>query len=220
MKHSNGLNDGKPSWQRPEKQFFLDDDVVLLARKMLGMKILSLVDGNLSAGLIVETEAYAGITDRASHASGGRRTSRTEPMYGPGGIAYIYLCYGIHALLNVVTNQPDIPHAVLIRGILPLDGIEFMESRLGRKLKPNGADGYGPGRVTRLLGIDCGLNGTDLTQSQRLWLESCGLMIDDKLIKITPRIGVQYAGSDAFLPYRFIIDHSVATNALKKAVTG
>lgn len=217
MEHLNGLNEGGISWQRPEKKFFLDSDVVRIARNLLGMKLSSMVGGKLTSGLIVETEAYAGVHDRASHASGGRRTRRTETMYQQGGVAYIYLCYGIHALFNVVTNQREIPHAVLVRGILPYEGIDVMESRIGQRLRSGGQDGSGPGKVTRLLGIDCGSNGTDLNESRNIWLESCGLIFDDALIKVTTRIGVSYAGSDALLPYRFLLDPSALLIALKKA---
>ena len=219
MAPSNGLIEDIPLWHRPGRQFFLDTDVVLLARRLLGMKLVSLIDGQLTSGLIVETEAYAGESDRASHASGGRRTQRTLTMYEKGGTAYIYLCYGIHALFNVVTNQPGIPHAVLVRGILPMEGTDIMELRLGRKLKPAGRDGNGPGKLTKLLGIACGLNGIDLTESHRLWIESGSLHFENKVIKVTPRIGVGYAGNDAGLPYRFIVDTSTAESALKKAAT-
>jgi len=218
MEHSNGLSGDKLFWQRPGPQFFLDSDVVLTARRLLGMKLSSMAGGKLTSGLIVETEAYAGEDDRASHASGGRRTMRTETMYQKGGVAYIYLCYGVHALFNVVTNQAEIPHAVLVRGILPFEGIDVMESRIGRSLKPENTDGSGPGKVTKLLGIDCGLNGTSLIESRMIWLESGSLLMDDIPVKATPRIGVGYAGPDALLPYRFILDSEVLLSKLKKAV--
>lgn len=219
MEPLNGLNNGKRFWQKPEPRFFLDDDVVQVARRLLGMKLISFIDGNLTSGLIIETEAYAGEYDLASHASGGRRTKRTETMYGRGGVAYIYLCYGLHSLFNVVTNQQGVPHAVLVRAIMPFEGTEIMESRIGRRLKPNGSDGTGPGKVTRLLGIDYRLNGTDLTESRSLWIESCGLTFENDLVKVMPRVGVDYAGSDALLPYRFIVTHYAAANAIKKAIT-
>ena len=97
--------------------FYQSDDVVFLARSLLGKSLLTFLDGKLTGGIITETEAYAGINDKASHAYGGRKTKRTEVMYREGGVCYVYLCYGIHYLFNVVTGKKDVPHAVLIRGI-------------------------------------------------------------------------------------------------------
>ena len=121
------------------RSFYLATDVVDLARELLGKVILTEVDGLRTSAIITETEAYAGETDKASHAFGGRRTARTEVMYAQGGTAYVYLCYGIHHLFNVVTNQRDVPHAVLVRAAAPLEGITVMQDRLGR----------GPGRLLK-----------------------------------------------------------------------
>lgn len=216
MEHSGGLNNMKPLWLKPARAFFAEEDVVLIARRMLGMKLVSKIGGKLTSGIITETEAYAGITDRASHAFGGKRTPRTEVMYGMEGIAYIYLCYGIHALFNVVTNHTDIPHAVLVRGIFPCDGINVMEERIKRAIIKPLKEGNGPGRVTRLLGIDCALNGVDLIENDILWLETCGMEFEESDIFVSHRIGVGYAGADALLPYRFIVNGITAMDRIKK----
>ena len=114
------------------ESFYAREDVVKIARELLGKVLVTNFNGILTSGMIVETEAYAGTTDKASHAYGGRRSARTEIMYMPGGTAYVYLCYGIHHLFNVVTNAINIPHAILIRGIEPIDGIETMLARRGK----------------------------------------------------------------------------------------
>ena len=112
--------------------FFLRSNVVNIARDLIGKYIYTIFDEKLTGGIITETEAYNGIVDRASHAFGGRRTDRTEIMYKRGGLAYVYLCYGIHSLFNVVTNKDGIPHAVLIRAIFPIEGVELMRKRRGK----------------------------------------------------------------------------------------
>jgi DNA-3-methyladenine glycosylase len=167
-------------------------------------------------GCIVETEAYAGIVDKASHAYNHRLTRRTEVMYRKGGIAYIYRCYGIHALLNVVTSAEGIPHAVLIRGVVPVDGQDIMESHLIRKIDLL-KDGIGPGRLTRLMGISMDLNGTSLDGGNVLYIEDKHLKLEPKAILQGPRIGVDYAGDDALLPYRFRIEASYALEGIKRA---
>ncbi|MBE0649126.1 MAG: DNA-3-methyladenine glycosylase [Bacteroidales bacterium] len=190
--------------------FYLQPDVVSLARDLLGKRLSTRIEGEKTSGIITETEAYAGITDRASHAFGGRKTRRTEIMYVKGGTAYVYLCYGMHSLFNVVTNQEGIPHAVLIRAIEPFEGIEIMKQR--RKKEKIGIDfSNGPGKVTEALGIHFSYSGLDLTQipsdSERpaIWIEDVGKMIPADQILVTPRIGVGYAGEDASLPYRFLL---------------
>lgn len=187
--------------------FYTRDDVTTIARELLGKRLFSYSAGRLTSGLITETEAYAGETDRASHAFGGRHTKRTDTMYQRGGIAYIYFCYGIHSLLNVVTNERGTPHAVLIRGILPDAGTEIMSERIGRKVSFK--EGIGPGRVTKLLGITFADDREDLITGEKIGIEETGIKIPDNKIIITPRIGVDYAGEDALLPYRFLIDHTV-----------
>ena len=109
--------------------FYQRDDVLLISHELLGKVLCTNFHGKLTSGIIVETEAYAGITDKASHAYGGRRTKRTKTMYASGGTAYVYLCYGIHHLFNIVTNKENIPHAVLIRAIQPRVGIDIILQR-------------------------------------------------------------------------------------------
>jgi len=186
------------------KEFYLQDDVVGVAKDLLGKFLFTRIDGALTGGIITETEAYAGESDRASHAWNGRRTARTEVMYGEGGVAYVYLCYGIHSLFNIVTNACGIPHAVLIRGIYPVEGLPVMCERTGKK-KLSLLSGTGPGRVSRILGIHFSHTGTMLT-GDMIWLEDRGVIVGEDDVKATARIGVEYAGEDALLPYRFLVD--------------
>jgi DNA-3-methyladenine glycosylase len=132
-------------------------------------------------------------------------------MFKEGGIAYVYLCYGIHSLFNIVTNEAGIPHAVLIRGIEPTVGIEVMKERRGVK-KVGAGFCIGPGKVAKALGIHYSHSGVVLDyvsdrQDVKIWLEERDLMIPEEKIIITPRIGVDYAGEDALLPYRFYINY-------------
>jgi len=193
-----------------EKSFYLNEDVVEVARLLLGKVLVTNFDGQITSGVIVETEAYAGVTDKASHAYGGRITKRNEVMYKEGGSAYVYLCYGIHSLFNVVTNVSGIPHAVLIRGIIPVDGIDLMIERAG-KVKLHPADGIGPGKVSKLLGIHYSHSGLSLIGSNdgnfntKIWIEDRGDLVAGSIVA-GKRIGVDYAGEDALLPYRFLID--------------
>ena len=192
--------------EKLDRAFYEREDTIAIARELLGKLIITRFNGVETIGRIVETEAYCGITDRASHAFNNRRTARTEIMYRYGGIAYVYLCYGIHHLFNVVTGKEDKPHAVLIRAIEPVSGMEEMLSRTGRA-KWDKSIGSGPGNVTRALGIITSHSGYSL-QDEELFLAQDGFLLSDKNIIVTPRIGVDYAGEDAFLPYRFVIaDH-------------
>jgi DNA-3-methyladenine glycosylase len=184
------------------REFYLREDVVQVAKDLLGKYIITRFNGLMRGGIICETEAYEGVTDRASHAFGGRRTGRTEVMFGEGGIAYVYLCYGIHSLFNIVTNKQDIPHAVLIRGIIPVTGQDLLQTWDREEVIP-GVYCSGPGKVSKLLGIHYSHTGTDLTGNE-IWLEDRGLVVTGEIIA-GPRIGVEYAGEDALLPYRFRI---------------
>lgn len=183
--------------------FFERSDVVDIARELIGKKLVTHFDDDLTSGIITETEAYNGIVDRASHAFGGKRTSRTEIMYGSAGIAYVYLCYGIHSLFNVVTNKKDVPHAVLVRAIYPLEGIERIRARRKVKLPLKKICG-GPGTVSQGLGIHFSHSGMQLT-GNKIWVEDLGIKIKSADITAGPRVGVDYAGEDAQLPYRFIL---------------
>ena len=184
------------------ESFYIRKDVIKIARDLLGKVLVTKFDGIRTSGIIVETEAYAGTSDKASHAHGGRRTTRTEVMYMQGGTAYVYLCYGIHHLFNVVTNMHGIPHAVLIRAIEPLEGINTMLERRGKdKLTP--ALTAGPGALSQALGIDTLRTGISLLGSD-IFIEK-GVKIEDKDIIAGTRVGVAYAKEDALLPYRFYI---------------
>ena len=184
------------------RRFYRRDDVVAIAREMLGKVICTRIDGVDTQVVITETEAYAGTNDRASHAFGGRRTQRTQPMFEPGGVAYVYLCYGIHHLLNIVTGSRDEPHAVLVRAGLPLVGVEHMLKRRGRDRVDKRLLG-GPGSLAKAMGITTALTGEDLS-GDILWIEDQGVRIADENISVGPRIGIDYAGDDATLPYRFV----------------
>jgi DNA-3-methyladenine glycosylase len=185
------------------QSFCLGSDVVAISKALLGKYLFTSIDGEITGGFIVETEAYNGVVDRASHAFGNRRTKRTEVMFGEGGVAYIYLCYGIHEMLNIVTSVEGHAQAILIRAIEPTEGIEIMLARKNMEvLKPNIT--AGPGSVAKALGIDRRLNGISL-QSDELWIEDRGLSFTDDQIAAVPRIGVAYAGQDALLPYRFYV---------------
>lgn len=183
--------------------FYDRDDVVLIAQELMGKVLCTNVDGIITKGIITESEAYAGTTDKASHAYGGRRTDRTEIMFGKPGLSYVYLCYGVHSLFNVVTNKQDIPHAVLVRGILPLEGIETIVSR--RKTKePLHRIADGPGKLTKALGIEFRQhNNLDLL-GDSVWIEDHSIEVNPAEIEIGARIGIDYAEEDALLPYRFL----------------
>lgn len=186
--------------------FYSRSNVLTIAKELLGKYLFTNFDGILTGGIITETEAYQGETDRASHAFGGRKTARTAIMYGDPGYAYVYLIYGIHSLFNVVTNQSGTPHAVLIRALYPTEGIEhMMERRKTKKHRPAELC-TGPGTVSMALGIHFSQTGTSLLNDQ-IWIEDHQLKIPKALIQIGPRIGVDYAGEDAKLPYRFRIEH-------------
>ena len=186
--------------------FYQREDVLVISRELLGKVLCTNFHGKLTSGIIVETEAYAGITDKASHAYGGRRTKRTETMYAKGGSAYVYLCYGIHHLFNIVTNKENIPHAVLIRAIQPRDGIEIMLQRRNKK-KVDQSLTAGPGSLTRALGITVKDSGTFLMDNL-IWLEDQNINYTNQDILATPRVGVQYAGKDAQNPWRFQVENS------------
>jgi DNA-3-methyladenine glycosylase len=192
------------------RSYYLNQDVVFLAKDLLGKYLVTQFDGKLTSGIIAETEAYAGVTDRASHAYGNRRTARTEIMYCHGGTAYVYLCYGVHSLFNIVTNDRDIPHAILIRGIVPAEGTGIMLQRTG-KASVTKKFGIGPGNVSKALGIHYSMTGLDLTRKPQgknddgIWLEDRGFVADPAKILVTTRIGVQYSGEDSARPYRFVL---------------
>ena len=186
---------------RLSASFYAEDDVVAVARDLLGKVLCTRLNGQPTKAIIVETEAYAGVTDKASHAYGGRRTKRTEPIYGQGGTAYVYLCYGLHHLFNVVTNQAETPHAVLIRAGIPVTGTGRMLKRRNRA-KVDKTLLAGPGSLAKALGITIEHTGLSLMNGQ-IWIEDHGTDVADDAVTIGPRVGVDYAGEDALRPYRF-----------------
>ena len=208
-----------------DNAFYDRPGVVTVARDLLGKVLVTEFDGRRTSGRIVEVEAYNGVGDRASHAWSGRRTRRTEVMFGAGGTAYVYLIYGIHHLFNVVTNKKDIPHAVLVRALEPMEGIEVMRERMGRKgelsarvgrsggegadetQKPDYSLTRGPGNLSRALGLRTLHTGVSLLGDE-IWIGDDGYRPKRSEIIAGPRIGVDYAGVDAGLPYRFFIKGS------------
>lgn len=184
-------------------EFYRRDDVLIVAEELLGKLLVTNWNGIITSGRIVEVEAYAGITDKASHAFGGRRTARNEVMYASGGTAYVYLCYGIHHLFNVVTHTKEVPHAILLRALEPLQGIPVMLQRSGKKTADHSLT-RGPGNLSKALGIATAHSGYSLS-GKDLYLAEDGFTFSQQQIARSPRIGVDYAGEDALLPYRFYV---------------
>ena len=185
-------------------EFYQRTDVIKIANELLGKIVVTKWNGIETSGRIVEVEAYNGKVDKASHASGGRRTDRNEIMYGDGGFAYVYLCYGIHHLFNVVTNKKETPHAILIRAIEPIKGIDVMLERTGKEKLDNTLT-KGPGNVSKALGISFKKHSGHSLLSKDLFIAEDGFAFSKKEIMTSPRIGVDYAGEDASLLYRFYI---------------
>jgi DNA-3-methyladenine glycosylase len=184
------------------RSFYLNDDVVEISRLLIGKYLVTRVNGRKAAGMIVETEAYSW-KERGCHAFGGRLTARNEVMFKEGGRAYVYLCYGMHNLFNVVTNVKGAADAVLIRAIEPVEGIELMQRRRGQLQNPFHLTS-GPGKLTRALGIDRTMNGKFLWNSE-VWIEDAGIIIGKEQLEAGKRIGIDYAGKDADLPWRFTL---------------
>ena len=195
------------------KDFYTRMDPVQISKDLLGKYLVTKIDGAITAGMIVETEAYHGPEDKAAHSFGGRRTDRTEVMFWEGGFAYVYLCYGIHHLFNVVTAVDGVPHAVLIRGVEPAEGVNIMlERREMHQLKPNLT--AGPGALSKALGIKTSHTKTPLN-SDIIWIEDRGILLEEKEIIASPRVGVAYAKEDALLPWRFRIKGNPYTSPAK-----
>lgn len=189
--------------QKIPTTFYLTNDVIEISKALLGKVLVTNFNGKITSGMIVETEAYRAPEDKASHAYNNKRTKRTETMFSSGGVAYVYLCYGIHHLFNIVTGPLDTPHAVLIRAVQPIDGIEVMLKR--RKLQAMKARlTAGPGVLTQALGITIKHDGQSLL-SDKIWVEDRDLKIPAKKILAAPRVGIAYAKEYAELPWRFFI---------------
>jgi DNA-3-methyladenine glycosylase len=195
------------------KSFYTRPDVVQISRELIGKSIFTRIDGVLTGGRIVETEAYCGENDLACHSHSGRRTTRTEIMFQEGGVAYVYLIYGIYCLFNIITNVAGKADAVLIRAIEPTEGIPEMLLRRGHTQVTSKLTG-GPGLVTLALGISKKHYGTDLT-GDLIWLEDSGEVISEDQLVASPRVGVDYAGEDALLPWRFRLKNSRWTSKAK-----
>lgn len=189
-----------------DQSFFQHPDVEYVARRLLGKKLCFKTKAGFCSGRIVETEAYAGPWDKASHAYGNKRTPRTEVMFHPGGCAYVYFCYGMHHMFNVVTGPENTPHAVLIRALEPLEGIDLMKAR--RKNDTITALTNGPAKLCQALGIDRALNGQSLISGQ-LYIEEDGHHPCESEVVAVPRIGIDYAQEHAQLPMRFYISGSM-----------
>lgn len=184
------------------EDFYQRTNVVKIAKELLGKVLYTRVDGIVTAGIIVETEAYSW-KERGCHAYAARRTSRNSIMFMAGGHAYVYMCYGIHYLFNVVTNREDAAEAVLIRAIEPLQGMDEMRNR--RNLFRNGFHlTSGPGKLTKALGIGRSFNGKSLLDDD-IWIEDPGTKLAANDIEVSERIGIDYAGEDARLPWRFSV---------------
>lgn len=188
------------------ESFYLRSDIVQVSRDLLGKVLATNLDGCITKAVITETEAYEGETDKASHAYGGRRTKRTEPIYQSGGRAYIYLCYGIHHMFNVVSNVEGIPHATLVRAGRPHQGEAEMLRRRGKSTTDKSLLA-GPGSLGKALGIKTTLTGTDLA-GDKIWIEDQNIAVDEAEISVGPRVGIDYAEEDASRPYRFILSAS------------
>src|SRR5215216_6779012 len=196
---------GRTKMQKLPQSFYLRNDVVKISRELLGKVLVTNWNNEYTSGRIVETEAYAGEIDRASHASKGK-TARTSVMFEEGGTAYVYLCYGIHEMFNIVTNKEGVPHAILIRGVEPMDGIDIMLRRTGKK-KFDEILTRGPGNVGKAFGFhtsQCGL----LLNSDELFIADDGFNVSKEMTGTSPRIGVDYAGKHAEWHYRFFMKGS------------
>ena len=189
------------------RTFFTGDNVEAIARELLGKFLLTDTFGSgLTGGIITEVEAYLGTKDMASHAYNGRRSKRNESLYKDGGVAYVHLCYGIHNMFNIVTNKAGIPQGVLIRGLIPVYGIDIMRERRGGSgsTKPYNNLAIGPGNLTKALGIEMRHNGALVCPDDavkngnnlglEIFIEDRGIKVDENMIITSPRIGVHYAG--------------------------
>lgn len=184
------------------EDFYQRSNVVKIARDLLGKVLFTHINGVVTGGIIVETEAYSW-KERGCHAYGARKTSRNAIMFQKGGYAYVYMCYGIHYLFNVVTNREETAEAVLIRAVEPIAGLEEIKFR--RSIVKNDIHlTSGPGKLTKALGIDRTFNGKSLLDDE-IWIEDSGMKLAANLIVASERIGIDYAGGDAHLPWRFSV---------------
>jgi len=181
---------------------FYRQDTVAVARALLGCVLWRRIGRTLLAARLVETEAYLGANDMASHARRGLRSARNESMYLEGGHAYVYFTYGMHWCMNVVTGEADIAEAVLLRAAEPLRGIESMRKRRPKAKRDRDLTN-GPGKLCAAMSVDESLDGAPL-DGHLLWLEQ-GERVPEEEIAISPRVGVDYAGDAAWWPLRFYV---------------
>jgi DNA-3-methyladenine glycosylase len=205
-----------PSERALARSFYLGP-TLRVARALLGKVLVHETARGRAAGRIVEVEAYRGPNDRAAHSAGGRRTPRNEVMYGPPGHAYVYFIYGIHHCMNVVTRPPDVPEAVLIRALEPLDGLPLMRARRGLAGGPEWRLCRGPGALCQALGVGRPQNGADLVTGLLRILDAPP--VPAALVARAPRIGVDYAGADALRPWRFLVRGSAAVSGPRGAAS-
>ncbi len=184
------------------EDFYQRGNVVKIARDLLGKVLFTSINGVVTGGIIVETEAYSW-KERGCHAYGSRKTSRNAIMFQKGGYAYVYICYGIHYLFNVVTNREETAEAVLIRAVEPIAGLAEIKFRRSI-LKSDIHLTSGPGKLTKALGIDRTFNGKSLLDDE-IWIEDSGMKLAANLVVASERIGIDYAGEDARLPWRFSV---------------
>jgi DNA-3-methyladenine glycosylase len=189
---------------------FYEAPTLTVARRLLGKILVHETADGVASGRIVETEAYRGPADRAAHSRGGHRSARNEVMYGPAGHAYVYFVYGMHHCVNVVTRAPEVPEAVLLRALEPLDGIALMRARRALPDAPAWRLCRGPGALCQALGIDRADDGADLVRGRLRVLDAPDVPV--RAVARTPRIGVAYAGGDALRPWRFVVRGSPATS--------
>lgn len=183
--------------------FYQREDVITIARELLGKYLYTNIDGEITGGKIVETEAYNGPDDRGSHAFNNKRTPRNQMMYSAGGLVYMYICYGIHDMLNIVTGINDSSHAVLIRAIEPSTGIGTMRER--RTLFTDDKRlCQGPGALGKALGLNKVHNGADL-QGDIIWIEDQGLSFLVNQVQAAPRVGMNFEGPFKTIPWRFYV---------------
>ncbi len=180
--------------------FYQRADALVVARDLLGCLLVSEIDGHRTAGRIVETEAYDGRREAATRQHLARRSQQSKMLFAVGGRAYVYKVYRVHRLFNIVTGPADYPAAVLIRAVAPVVGEEAMRAR-----RPKGKLTAGPAMLSQALGIDVGHNGHDLTQRQVLWLEAADAPVPEAAVVAGPRVGIDYAGADAALPWRLAL---------------
>lgn len=198
------------SYKKLAPDFYLRENVLEITNELIGKFLVTNIGGAITSGMIIEAEAYNGSIDKASHAYNGRRTKRNEIMYAQGGVAYVYLCYGIHHLFNVVTNKKDIPHAILVRGVVPTDGVSKILKRRNQETITKKTSN-GPGTVSTALGIKTSHSGVSLSGSL-IWIEDRGITFKKKDIITSPRIGVDYAAEDAKLPYRYRLNENIISD--------